>query len=289
VYGLGANAYDTTAVARIFEVKRRPHFDPLIVHLASTTQLNNVVEDIPPSAKILAEHFWPGPLTLVLPRKAQVPDLVTSGLTTVAVRVPNHPLALGLLKKLDFPLACPSANPFGYVSPTTAQHVADQLGQDIDYILDGGSCRIGIESTIVGFENGSPIIYRPGGITKEDLEGIVGMVKTKTSKSLPVAPGMLKHHYAPHKNIIIGNIRDLLEHHGPEQVGILSFNSQFEQVSDHRQIQLSPDGSLIEAAQNLFASLRKLDAMNIKYIFTELVPEHGLGVAINNRLRRAAQ
>lgn len=256
--------------------------------MPSASHLTDVAVDVNPIVNQLADHFWPGPLTLVVPRKDHIPDLVTSGLPTVAIRVPDHSLALSLLNRLDFPLACPSANPFGYVSPTTAQHVADQLGDHISYILDGGPCHIGIESTIVGIENGYPVIYRPGGVTKEQIEDIVGPVNTLTSKVKPVAPGMLKHHYAPNKSIIIGNIADLLDQHGPNQVGILSYSTHFDQVSNKRQIQLSANGSLIEAAQNLFASLRKLDGMNISHIFAELVPERGLGVAINNRLRRAA-
>ena len=275
-------------MAKIFEVKNRPHFDPLIVHLPSPQHLTTVVKQIHPSAEKLGNLFWPGPLTLILPRKDIVPDLVTSGLPTVAVRVPDHPLTLQLLNSLDFPLACPSANPFGYVSPTTAQHVQDQLGQKIRYILDGGPCRIGIESTILGFEDGNPVIYRPGGITVEQIEPILGKVLVKTSSSNPIAPGMLKHHYAPDKTVIIGNISELLKQYGAEEAGILSFKDHFEQVSDSHQIQLSPSGDLNQAAQNLFAGLRKLDGMNIRYIFAELVPDRGLGLAINNRLVRAS-
>ena len=258
------------------------------VHLPSAQHLTAVVKKIHQSAQKLANLFWPGPLTLILPRKEIVPDLVTSGLPTVAVRVPDHPLTLQLLNRLDFPLACPSANPFGYVSPTTAQHVQDQLGQEIPYILDGGSCKIGIESTILGFEDGNPVIYRPGGIAMEQIEPILGKVLVKNSSSNPIAPGMLKHHYAPDKTVIIGNISELLEQYGAEEAGILSFTDRFDLASDSHQIQLSPSGDLNQAAQNLFAALRKLDGMNIRYIFAELVPDRGLGVAINNRLARAA-
>jgi L-threonylcarbamoyladenylate synthase len=247
-----------------------------------------VVKEIPKSAKILAAHFWPGPLTLVLPRKEIVPDLVSSGLPTVGVRVPDHPLTLELLKAVPFPLACPSANPFGYISPTTPKHVSDQLGDQINYILDGGPCRVGIESTIIGFEKGVPVIYRPGGIPGEDIEKVVGSISIKTTSDKPVAPGMLSSHYAPAKSLLIGNIRELIAHYGHKKSGVLSFNDHFDQVDDEFQIQLSPEGDLAQAAQNLFAALRKLDAMDIRYIFTELVPDYGLGVAINNRLRRAA-
>lgn len=288
VYGLAGNAFNELAVAKIFAVKKRPSFDPLIVHLPSADYLDNVVSKIPEVAKKLSTHFWPGPLTLVLPRKTQIPDLVTSGLPNVAVRVPNHPLTLELLRTLSFPLACPSANPFGYVSPTTAQHVEAQLGEDIPYILDGGTCQVGIESTILGFDGDQPILYRPGGIPIGDIENLVGRVAIKTTGSNPVAPGMLKNHYAPNKTLKIGNISELLKKYGHEQVGVLSFEHHYDELSDPRQIQLSPKGDLTEAAQNLFASLRKLDAMDIRYIFAELVPETGLGAAINDRLKRAA-
>jgi len=288
VYGLAGNVFDTEAVTRIFEVKNRPSFDPLIVHLSSAEHLGRIVTEIPETAKILAAHFWPGPLTLVLPRKDVVPDLVTSGLPTVAVRVPDHPVTRELLDCLPFPLACPSANPFGYVSPTTASHVSDQLGSLIDYILDGGPCRVGIESTILGFEDKLPVIYRPGGISIEEIEKVVGRTLVKSSFSKPLAPGMFKSHYAPAKSLMIGNINELITRYGTKQSGILSFKDHFDQVADEYQIRLSPEGNLAQAAQNLFASLRKLDAMDIRYIFTELVPDYGLGVAINNRLRRAA-
>ena len=288
VYGLAGNALVPEVVAKIFEVKKRPFFDPLIVHIPSANSLQTVAKDISEVAEKLANHFWPGPLTMVLPRKNNIPDLVTSGLATVAVRVPDHPLTIKLLNSLDFPLACPSANPFGYVSPTTAQHVEDQLGQDISYILDGGPCNIGVESTIIGFEHEGPVVYRPGGVPVEDIEKLIGKVSKKAASKTPLAPGMLKHHYAPDKTLVLGNIKELMEQYGHEQAGVLSFKDHFNQLDDELQIQLSPSGSLSEAAQNLFAALRKLDGMNIRYIFAELVPERGLGVAINNRLRRAA-
>ncbi len=288
VYGLAGNAFDVTAVAKIFEVKRRPSFDPLIVHIASYDCLDSVVRRIPEPARILAQALWPGPLTLVLPKADEIPELVTSGLSTVAVRVPDHPLTAKLLATLSFPLACPSANPFGYISPTSAQHVADQLGEAINYILDGGSCKVGIESTIVGFEDGQAVIYRPGGVPVESIEHLIGKTSMKSMSDSPLAPGMLKSHYSPSKSLILGNISELLDQYGHEQVGVLSFSRYFEQLDHGYQIQLSPTGNLTEAAQNLFASLRKLDSMNIRYIFAETVPEQGLGIAINNRLKRAA-
>lgn len=288
VYGLAGNALNASAVAKIFEVKKRPSFDPLIVHVPDFNNLESIVREIPQTALALAQEFWPGPLTLVLPRKEIIPDLVTSGLDTVAVRVPNHPLALELLNRLDFPLACPSANPFGYVSPTTTEHVNQQLGKDIPYILDGGPCSIGIESTIVGFDGEQPVIYRPGGIAIDRIEEIVGEVIIQTKAAKPVTPGMLDSHYAPGKTLLLGNISDFLQTMGAPKAGILSFKDTFPDIPENRQIRLSSNGDLSQAAKNLFASLRKLDAMDISYIFAEPVPNHGLGIAINDRLSRAS-
>jgi L-threonylcarbamoyladenylate synthase len=288
VYGLAGNALDADVVSTIFETKKRPFFDPLIVHIPNYQYLDRIVTRIPRSAAQLAERWWPGPLTLVLPRQKIIPDLVTNGLETVAVRIPNHPMTLELLKKLDYPLACPSANPFGYVSPTTALHVDQQLGSEIPYILDGGACQVGIESTIVGFEQEQPIVYRPGGIPIEDIEQMVGKVGLKASAAIPESPGMLDSHYAPVKALVIGSIKELLRTSSPEKIGILSYKDYYPEIPENRQLQLSRDGDLKQAAQNLFASLRILDAMDINYIFTEPVPNHGLGIAINDRLNRAA-
>jgi len=288
VYGLAGNALDPKVVAKIFEVKKRPSFDPLIVHVRSMEYLNQIVESIPSKAERLMKAFWPGPLTLVLPKKELIPDLVTSGLPTVAVRIPNHRLTLQLLAQLDFPLASPSANPFGYVSPTTADHVETQLGNDLSYILDGGPCVIGIESTIIGFESEQPVLLRPGGIPLEDIEKLIGPLHPKQTVSKPAAPGMLKNHYAPEKKLLLGNIRELLNAYPIEKAGILSFSKSFDKINSKFQVQLSVDGNLSEAAQNLFGSLRKLDAMPITYIFAESVPNHGLGIAINDRLMRAS-
>ena len=288
VYGLAGNALDAQTIARVFEVKSRPSFDPLIVHLPTIDFMNKVVVDIPAIATRLAESFWPGPLTLVLPKSDIIPDLATSGLPTVAVRVPDHPMTLELLRRLDFPLVSPSANPFGYISPTNAQHVQAQLGKLIPYILDGGDCSVGIESTIIGFEQDNPVLYRPGGLSLEELQQVAGKIAIKSSTSHTLAPGMLKSHYAPSKKMFIGNIEELMNKYDANNAGILSFKDTFSGISTDRQLQLSLTGSLREAAQNLFASLRKLDSMDIKYIFAEQVPAHGLGIAINDRLKRAA-
>ncbi len=286
VYGLAANALSVAAVTKIFQVKERPEFDPLIVHVPSLEQAKVYVENIPEKAKLLAQAFWPGPLTLVLQKKSIIPDLVTAGLDTVGIRCPNHLLTQSLLQQVPFPLAAPSANPFGYVSPTTPKHVADQLGNQIDYILDGGDCMVGIESTIVGFENDEAIIYRMGGLSLEAIEKIIGTVQVRThSTSNPLAPGQLKSHYAPRKKVVIGKMEELLQQYSIERSGILSFKDDFH--GPHQQI-LSPTGNLAEAAQKLFAALRAFDSMPIDVILAELLPEAGLGRAINDRLRRAS-
>ncbi len=286
VYGLAGNALNTQSVARIFEIKERPSFDPLIVHVPDLSAADNWVTSFSPAAIDLAERFWPGPLTLVLPRKAIIPDLVTAGLDTVAIRCPAHPLTQQLLALLDFPIAAPSANKFGRISPTDAQHVADQLGQEIPYILDGGPCPIGIESTIVGFEDEQPVIYRMGGIPVEDIERVTGpAVLRMYSASNPKAPGQLTRHYAPGKKLIFGKIEELLNHYPAPIAGILSFSTDYH--APYQRI-LSPSGNLREAAQHLFGYLRELEAMPVEVILAEPVEEKGLGRAINDRLRRAA-
>lgn len=289
VYGLAGNALDIEAITKIFTVKNRPTFDPLIVHTNSVQRLQEFVTDIPPLAYQLLEAFSPGPLTLLLPKHSVIPDLVTAGSERVAVRIPNHPLALTLLESLDFPLAAPSANPFGYISPTTAQHVAQQLGDSVPYILDGGASSIGVESTIVGFEQGETVIYRLGGISVEAISLLVGMVKIMPhSSSRPDAPGMLLSHYAPRKPFVLGNIAELREKYGEKTVGVLTFSHYQKDMSLQHQRVLSANGSTTEAAQNLFAAMRYLDASDVQLIIAELVPEEGLGRAVNDRLKRAA-
>ena len=286
VYGLAGNALDAAAVSQIFSVKKRPSFDPLIVHTHSVEALKEFVTEIPQQALQLAQAFWPGPLTLLLPKKNTVSDLVTSGLDRVAVRIPNHPLTLELLKSLNFPLAAPSANPFGYISPTTAQHVADQLGTEIEYILDGGPCIIGVESTIVGWENGAATVMRVGGLSIEAIEQVIGPVNIQAvSSSNPAAPGMLKSHYAPRTPMIEGNIGQLITQHASKKIAVLSFQKAYPSV--YKNYILSSKGDTTEAAQHLFAAMRELDSCDAEIILTEFVPANGLGLAINDRLKRA--
>jgi L-threonylcarbamoyladenylate synthase len=286
VYGLAGNALNSAAVAKIFDAKNRPHFDPLIIHVPDLDAVQLYATAVPEAALTLARHFWPGPLTLVLTKKAHVPDLTSAGLDTVGIRCPDHPLTRQLLKILPFPLAAPSANPFGYVSPTTAQHVDQQLGDRIPYILDGGSCDIGIESTIIGFEGDQPVVYRFGGLSLESIEAVVGSLQTRAhSTSNPRAPGQLKSHYAPRKRVVLGNIAKLRERSEFRNAAIISFQTDFQSPN---QIILSPQGSLHEAAHNLFAALRQVDELPVDVVLTEYVPNQGIGRAINDRLTRAA-
>jgi L-threonylcarbamoyladenylate synthase len=289
VYGLGGNALDTRAVAHIFAVKDRPSFDPLIIHLPGLEAVDDYVSAFPARLRELGERFWPGPLTLLLPRRSVVPDLVTSGLPRVAVRVPAHPLTRQLLTRLDFPLAAPSANPFGYISPTRPRHVLDQLGGKIPYILDGGPCTVGVESTIVAEEDGEVVILRKGGLPIEAIEEVTGPVRVQPyGSSQPTAPGMLKSHYAPRAPVFLaGNRAELESQHGPG-LGALVYRHWLPQLPQEHQRRLSPQGDPEEAARHLFACLRELDQLGLQAIWAELLPETGLGRAINDRLRRAA-
>ena len=286
VYGLAGNALHGAAVAKIFDAKNRPHFDPLIIHVPDWEAVKLYADDVPDDARKLAEKFWPGPLTLVLPKKAHVPDLTSAGLDTIGIRCPNHPLTRQLLKQLPFPLAAPSANPFGYVSPTTAHHVNQQLGDRIPYILDGGACEIGIESTIIGFEDSHPVVYRFGGLTLEEIESVVGPLKTRAhSTSNPRAPGQLKSHYAPRKRVVLGDISAMRSDPAYQNAAIISFKTDYHTPY---QVLLSPNGSLHEAAHNLFAALRKVDEFPVDVVLAERVADEGIGRAINDRLNRAA-
>jgi len=293
-YGLGATALAARAVARLFEATGRPRFDPLIVHIAEPAQLELLAERIPDAARRLAERFWPGPLTLVLPKLATVPDIVTSGLDTVGVRVPDHPLARALIREAGTPVAAPSANLFGQTSPVTAEHVRGQLGDRVDAVLDGGPCRVGIESTIVSFGEGErPRVLRLGGVAVEDLEAVIGPVdigrptSSPGAEERPLAPGDLPRHYAPARTPLV-----LAERNAPapagKRVGLLSLKGRGDTGGFAQVEVLSSLGDLREAAAALYAALRRLDASGLDLIVAELAPEEGLGRAINDRLRRAA-
>ena len=291
VYGLAGNALEENTVFKIFETKNRPSFDPLIVHTGNIEQISKYTFPIDEDLQKLADKFWPGPFTLLLKKKSVIPDLVTSGLDLVAVRVPAHPMAQELLLSLDFPLAAPSANPFGYISPTKASHVNDQLGNKVPYILDGGNCEVGLESTIVGIEQGQTIIYRLGGTQVSAIEDVVGKVLIlPQSSSNPKSPGMLKSHYAPRKTFILGNLEELMEKYSTEgtSFGVLSFDRDYTSSAASANFTLSKKGDFNEAAKNLFAGMRYLDEADISVILAEELPEEHFGKAINDRLRRAA-
>jgi L-threonylcarbamoyladenylate synthase len=296
VYGLGANALDERAVARVLEAKGRPRFDPLIVHVAAVDWVLRLAAEFSPMARELAGRFWPGPLTLVLPKTSLVPDLVTSGCPTVAIRIPDHPVALKLLRGANRPIAAPSANLFGRISPTTASHVREQLGDRIDMILDGGPCRVGVESTVLQLDATGPLLLRPGGTTLEEIEAVIGPVRLPATDAEPdsageglVSPGMLPQHYAPRTRLIVrtGNAADA--DRSAERVGLLAFRTRpASPLYAHVEV-LSPTGDLREAAANFFAALRRLDAAGLGLIVAETFPETGLGRALNDRLRRAAR
>jgi len=290
VYGLAGNAYSEKAIKRIFEVKNRPFYNPLIVHIKSIDELSKIATNIPEMAFKLAEAFWPGPLTLVLEKQPSIPDLVTGGKPTVAVRLPAHPVALELLNQLDFPLVAPSANPFNYLSPTSAQHVKEQLGNKIPYILDGGNCEKGVESTIIGFQDNVPILYRLGAISMEDIEAVTGELTTQNqSKNSPDAPGMLSKHYSPRTQFILSNnISQSLDALQNKKVGVITFKESKLDYSVFHQVALSYHNDLKEAASNLFSTLHQLDKMNLDVIVAERLPDEGLGKTINDRLQRAA-
>ena len=289
VYGLAANALNEKAVLSVFEAKQRPFFDPLIIHLPTVESIAKyaLLED--KRLQKLAKTFWPGPLTLLLPKKESIPDLVTSGLERVAVRIPNHKLTLELLNKINIPLAAPSANPFGYVSPTEPTHVEKQLGNKIDYILDGGACDVGLESTIVGIENDSVCVFRLGGLAIEEIESVIGKVELMINTSSdPKAPGQLKSHYAPKKPLFIGEIKELIAKNKGRKIAIICFGEETFSKQDHLIFNLSKTKDLREAAINLFKFLRLADESSADIVLCEKLPDDRLGRAINDRLRRAS-
>jgi L-threonylcarbamoyladenylate synthase len=288
VYGLAGNAFDEKAVLKIFQTKNRPVFDPLIVHCANVEQLKKCATEFPEWAQTLSQ-LMPCPLTILLKKSPLISDLVTSGSERVALRIPNHPLTLRLLSLLSFPLAAPSANPFGYISPTTAEHVKAQLGDKIPLILDGGACAVGLESTIVGEEDGSITVYRKGGFPTEKLEEIFGKINViQTSSSNPKAPGMLSSHYAPKVAFALGNPLNYLKDCDIERMGFIAFREYSDAIPKENQLILSPNGDTDEAAMHLFDYMRKMDRTDFDLVVAELVPEKGLGIAVNDRLRRAA-
>lgn len=291
VYGLAANAFDGAAVAKIYQAKNRPQFNPLILHSNSLERFKAWGIELPEKALKLAAAFSPGPITFVVPKSALIPDIVTAGHATVAIRIPNHALCLALLAELDFPVAAPSANKSGSISPTTAQHVFEQFGESIGGILDGGPCQIGLESTIVSFTAEKPKLLRLGGLSLESIENVLGE-KLDTSGLInndnPEAPGMLSRHYAPQTPLYLDTAENHLEQVSYEEMAFIGFNESHPKIPKKQQILLSKKGNYAEAAQQLFAAIRRADALNQKIIIATLLPEEDLGRAINDRLRRAA-
>lgn len=290
VYGLAGNGFSEKAVRKIFEAKNRPFFNPLILHVAQLQMLKNLVREIPDEAQELSAQFWPGPLTLVLPKSNKVSSLVSGGLDTVALRVPNHETALQLLNKLDFPLAAPSANKYGSVSPTNAQHVNNQLGDKIPLILDGGACKRGLESTIIGFENNKPIIYRLGAISLEDIEKVIPqIIYTETHGKQIKAPGMLPYHYSPNaKLFLVEDVEKELQNYNGKKVGVITFSKKVKTIDNTMIKVLSAKRNYEEASQNLYAALHELDNMNVEIILAQKFPDEDLGRTINNRLFKAS-
>jgi L-threonylcarbamoyladenylate synthase len=300
VYGLAGNALDAEAVAAIFDVKARPQFDPLIVHTATAAEALDLASSVPEPARLLAERFWPGPLTLVLPRREGLPDLLSAGLETLALRVPSHPVAQALLQASELPLAAPSANRFGRISPTRAEHVMEELGDDprVEGVLDAGDCEVGVESTVVGFpEPGRVVVYRLGATPMEAIREIIDDVEwvraadAEDDPELAVkgeqSPGMLARHYAPRTPLTLLEEGARIPQNLMGQTGWLVFDRLLEEVKGPQEV-LSTQRHLPEAAARLFACLRRLDGLGLDQIIAWKVPDRGLGCAINDRLTRAA-
>jgi L-threonylcarbamoyladenylate synthase len=308
VYGLGGDAFNPLALARIFEVKGRPRFDPLIVHIAAGETLGKIAELSLLDAQArehlaaLTKQFWPGPLTLIVPKQKAIPDLATSGLPTVAVRFPAHDTARRLIELSTGVVAAPSANPFGYLSPTRAEHVFEMLGERIDIILDGGPCQFGLESTVLDISGGQPRILRPGAVARESIEAVIGPVACGPAAVIEndaavgaVSPGLLKSHYAPHIPLLTQDNDTLLHETEFDNAAFLFFDgaSRDQWLSKQPQPKavavLSETGNMLEAASRLFETLHELDRLNVNRIYAQFVPEEGLGAAINDRLRRASK
>lgn len=289
VYGLAGNALQESALLKIFKAKNRPYFNPLIIHTKDWESIHQYVLAVPEDADRLAAIFSPGPITFLLPRNQFIPDLVTSGSDKVAIRIPAHPITLQLLQQLPFPLAAPSANIFGYVSPTKVSHVVAGLEGIIPMILDGGDCKIGLESTIVDFENDQVLIRRIGGLSVEKIESVLGKkVQMRISPNdHPVAPGMLKSHYATLTTLLYGDLSILLEKHKDKKVALIEFGQPLH-ANVFWRINLSVQANLDEAAATLFAAMRQADNSGAAIILAQVLPAQGLGLAINDRLTKAA-
>ncbi|MCP5452350.1 MAG: threonylcarbamoyl-AMP synthase [Spirochaetaceae bacterium] len=294
VYGLGADAWNRVALARVFEAKRRPSFDPLIVHVAEPSGASEVADLSARYAATLAERFWPGPLTMVLPKLERVPDLATSGLPTVAVRCPANAVAREIIRRSGVPVAAPSANPFGYLSPTRAEHVVAQLGDRVDFIVDGGRCPVGVESTVLDLSSDEPLVLRPGGLPVELIAEVIPGVRVyDRATTSPTAPGQLPSHYAPSRPLYLvphGGVAGI-EPRG--RAAALCFGAAAAEAAERgghwsRIVDLSPAMDPVEAAAALFDALHELDAAGFDELWAERLPDDGLGRAVNDRLYKAS-
>ncbi len=286
VYGLGADVFNAYAVAKIFEVKRRPRFDPLIVHVSDKDSVYNLAQHVPAQAAKLMETFWPGPLTIIFEKQDRVPGIVTAGLSTVGIRMPSHPVAQGLIKTLGHPIAAPSANPFGYVSPTRARHVAKMFAHRVSIILDGGNSRFGIESTIISIHDGIARIHRHGAIPVEEIVDAGIEVLEKSQDGTCEAPGELPYHYAPRKPL---KIIDRIEEIEIETSSFLGFAERDQGPRSKHVKYLSLKGDMREAAANFFSHLIDLDKDDVDIIYAERIPERSLGKAMMERLEKASK
>jgi len=286
VYGLAGNAFDLTAIQSIYALKKRPATNPLIIHIGSVDQLDQLAINIPKEAQSLIDAFWPGPLTLIFEKSNRVLPETTAGQETVAVRMPKHPKTLDLLQSLDFPLVAPSANPYMSVSPTCAEHV-DHYFPDL-LVYDGGPCEVGLESTIVGFTASGLKVYRLGSISAEELEFVSGSSIDTESESLVITPGMAKRHYSPKCPMILSdNIPALLKQYADKRIGVITFKEDYRGSNINSRV-LSPSADLSEAGRKIYAFLIQLDALDLDLILVEKLPEIGVGRTINERMSRAA-
>jgi len=289
VYGLAANMFSESAVKEIFAVKQRPATNPLIVHLPDVDSIHEIVKEIPAEARILLSAFSPGPLTLLLPKSNSVPDIVTAGSPYVAIRIPGHKLALDLLHKVGFPLVAPSANPYTYISPTSAMHVKKMLEGKIPYILDGGPCKMGLESTIIGLSNGSPAVYRLGAISREEIEDKIGKVELAINRKA-IAPGMHHKHYSPDTRLILSDDPDKdIAHFSNYKIGVITYNNYSELLPYEQQVLLCKNDDFKTAAANLYAAMHSMDNKNYDLIIARKFPGTGIGLSINDRLNRAKE
>ena len=290
VYGLAGNAFNEHAIQKIFQLKNRPTTNPLILHTHSIEEVLKFVQKIPPVAMELANAFWPGPLTLLLPKKALIPQSITAGSHLVAVRIPNHPVTLSLLRQLDFPLVAPSANPYTRISPTNAKMVQDYFGDEMPLILEGDICSKGIESTIVGFHENTPVIYRQGAISIEAIESIAGKSKVQaTLNEKVITPGMSPIHYAPRTRlVIVDDVLNFMKAHPFKKVGLIEMGDHPVSHPNLTSISLTKTYDLEEASRHLYQQMYYMDGLNLDYIIIQKFPEIGIGKSLNDRIIRAA-